>query len=152
MDASTCIKTKRASHGSQFGNSADIIGRLLDALKTKKGVVDVSKIVDADNNNPVHLFVLGTSNHNRNRDEEDSEMLILLLDAGTPQQRVHIEAARNRSGLRPLDYIPGMETRAPTVRALRSNKSLYYRNILENEPAIASEWVLVFPKVLRLQD
>ena len=72
---------------AQFGNSADIIGRLLDALKTKKGVVDVSKIVDADNNNPVHLFVLGTSNHTRNRDEEDSEMLILLLDAGTPQQR-----------------------------------------------------------------
>ena len=32
------------------------------------------------------------------------------------------------------------------MRALRSNKSLYYRNILENEPAIAFEWVLVFPK------
>ena len=62
---------------------------------TTKGGVDVSKILDGDNNNPVHLFVLGTTNHSNNGETGAyPEMLTMLLDAGTPEQRLKIESGR----------------------------------------------------------
>lgn len=142
------VKKRTALHmAAQYANSADIMRTLIDAMQSKKGGVDISKILDGDNNNPVHLFVLGTTNHSNNGETGAyPEMLTMLLAAGTKEQRLKIESGRNRSGLRALDYIPGMEKDTATVRALRSKASPYYRDMLENEPAIAFEWVLVFPK------
>ena len=83
------VNRRTALHmAAQYANSADIMRTLIDAMQSVKGGVDVSKILDGDNNNPVHLFVLGTTNHSNNGETGAyPEMLTMLLDAGTPEQR-----------------------------------------------------------------
>ena len=45
-----------------------------------------------------------------------------------------------------MDYIPGTDQDSIAHTMLKTSKSQYYKSVLEEEPAIAFEWVLVFMK------
>ena len=140
-----------------FGSSIKAVEIIMTALKDDKSNQPLYKMTDGDNNNPLHHFVLGTTNDNNKGDvggrKQILDLLLTIQDiaragdkTSLQKNRELLESARNRNGFRPVDYIPGLETDSATYEMLKTAVSPYYKKILENESALAFEWVLVFAK------
>jgi ankyrin repeat protein len=130
-----------------FGTSVKTVELIMTALNDDKSKKPLYKMLDSDANNPLHSFVLGTTNKVNEGDIDGrKDILEFLLNRNNEKERELLESSRNRQGFRPVDYIPGLETDSAVYEMLKTAASPYYKNILENEPAIAFEWVLVFQK------
>ena len=136
----------------EYGHSLPIVLFLLKQL----GKQQLYKMKDDQHNNPLHCFVRGTTNKSNEGnlcDRSDILRALLMHECGPKEggeekkkagvAREMLESARNLRGFRPVDYVHGEES-SIMYTLLKTSQSTYYKKILDNEPGITFEWVLVF--------
>ena len=166
----------------EFGSSVQCVELIIGALMADKTIMPLYKMKDKRDNNPLHSFVLGTTNKVNEGDVDNRSVILNILlstnvnnktskkkpisdggGAASPptdaksvkkhkKDQTLLESSRNQQGFRPVDYIPATTPVAsPVYQLLKTRKSPYYKDILENEPAIAFEWVVVFAKGVEIE-
>ena len=172
------ISNKTCLHMAvRFGSSVQSVEIIIKALMDDKIIKPLYKLKDSIGNNPLHSFVVGTTNKVHEGDINGREQILTLLlrtnfndknnknktkvaaaesdgmsKSSTKSIEKHkrdqmlLESSRNQQGFRPVDYIPAADSDSIVHKMLKTNISPYYKDVLENEPAIAFEWVLVFAR------
>ena len=148
----------------EYGSDVETVKLLLAALLKEGGATSTQlyKMKDSQYNNPLHAFVRGTTNKIHEGDVDGRKIILEALlghgsggsssssgsssDKKLMKSRELLESSRNRQGFRPVDYVPGLDVESIAYQLLKTKQSSYYQNIIENEPAITFEWVLVFKR------
>ena len=212
------LHNKTSLHvAAQSGRNLKVVELLLEYYKNDPLPNTLWNMLDNENNNPLHCYVLGVTNkYHGNELKIQKKILTLFLNIGSNkndssasttgsssnengnetetatesgtesgsrprrglsksltsvivdksgssldpdakvilQNRIRLESSRNNQGFRPVDLIPALEPNNEEESAvayhLRTKQSPYYKHILEDEPAVTFEWVLVFhntPKI-----